>query len=107
MLTICFSEISLKINLKFTINLNWYETDRITYHNLKKELSLNVLSDEEMKNLWTPSVLYINTDNNNVTKVVHRFMDIETTMAVTREGDFTRSPKESVDETELFKAVFI
>ena len=106
MLTFCCREISLTINFKYRIILDWYETDRIVYHNLKSDLSLNVLSDEEMNSLWIPYVVFSNTNDNEATKVNHKFKDIETTMAVTREGDFTRSTLDTVDEIEIFKAAF-
>ena len=107
LLIIFLSEISLTIELKFTINLYWYETKRVSYHNLKPELSLNVLSDEEMNSLWTPFVIYTNTDNNDATKVNHKFREMKTTMAVMREGNFTKSSIETVDEIEIFKVVNI
>ena len=100
------SEIDLKIDLKFTISLDWYETDRINYHNLKEKLSLNALSDDEIAELWTPYVIYTNTDDKEATKVDHKFKDIKTTMTVTREGSLARSTMESVDEIELFKVAF-
>ena len=103
LLIVLASEISLTIDLKFTINLHWYETKRVSYHNLKPELSLNVLSDEEMNSLWTPFVIYTNTDNNDATKVNHKFRETKTTMAVMREGNFTKSSIETVDEIEIFK----
>ena len=97
------SEIDLTIDLKFTISLDWYETDRITYHNLKQKLSLNALSDDEMAELWTPYVIYTNTDDNEATKVNHKFKDIKTSMTVAREGSLTRASMESVDEIEVFQ----
>ena len=105
LLIVLASEISLTIDLKFTINLHWYETKRVSYHNLKPELSLNVLSDEEMNSLWTPFVIYTNTDNNDATKVSHKFREMKTTMAVMREGNFTRSSLDTVDEIEIFKVI--
>ena len=100
------SEISLTIDLKFTISLEWYETDRITYHNLKQKLSSNILSDEEMADIWTPYVIYITTDDNEATKIDHKFKDIKTTVAISKEGDFSRSSIESVEEIELYKVKF-
>ena len=100
------SEIDLTIDLKFTISMSWYETDRITYHNLKEKLSLNALSDDEMAELWTPYVIYTNTDDNEATTVNHKFKDIKTSMIVAREGSLTRSTIESVDEIELFKVTY-
>ena len=42
------SEIFLTIEMKYTISLEWYETDRMIYHNLKEKLSSNALSENEM-----------------------------------------------------------
>ena len=101
------SEISLTIDLKFRISLEWYETDRVTYHNLKPILSFNAVPDGEMNQLWTPYIIYTNTDNNEATMVYYKFKDIRTNMAVTREGYFTRRPISILDEIELFKVIFI
>ena len=97
------SEISLTIDIKYTISLQWYETDHIQYYNLKPKLSSNVLSLDEITDIWTPYVIYVTTDNNEATNIVHKFKDIRTTMAVSREGEFIRSSIESVDEIEYFK----
>ena len=63
------------------------------------------LSDNEMNSLWTPYIIYTNTADNEATKVKHKFKDIKTTMAVLREGNFTRSSLETVDEVEIFQAM--
>ena len=99
------SEIDLTIDIKFTISMNWYETERVIYYNLKPKLSSNVLSTKEMKAIWTPYIVYTNTDDNEATKVDHKFKDIKSTIAVTREGNFSRSTLESVDEIELYKEI--
>ena len=100
------SEISLTIDLKYTISPEWYETDRISYFNLKPKLSSNILSDTEMAATWTPYLIYITTDDNEATKIDHKFKDIKTTMAVSREGNYSRSSIETVDEIEIFKVEF-
>ena len=66
-------------------------------------MSSNVLSDEEMDSIWVPYVIYMNTDDNEAVKVNHKLKDVKTIMAISREGSFTRSSFESVDEIELFK----
>ena len=98
------NEMLLTVNIKFTIILQWFETDRINYHNLKFSLSNNVLSSEEMHSLWTPFVIYTNTDDDDGTQITYKFKDVKTKMAVYRDSNFTRSPLESLDEVEIFKA---
>ena len=97
------SEIFLTIEIKYTISLEWYETDRMIYHNLKEKLSSNALSEDEMYSVWTPFLIYINTDDNEGTRIKYKLKDVRTTMAVTREGNFSRSLLDSVDEIEIFK----
>ena len=97
------SEIDLTINLKFSISLEWYESDRVFYHNLKPIVRYNTLSTTEIDQLWTPYAIYANTDDNEAIKVNHKFKDIKTTMTITKEGHFTMSTIDIVDEIEIFK----
>ena len=92
------SEQNHKITLKFRITLEWYE-NRAIYHNLKQKVSFNYLSNYEIGNLWTPYVIYKNTDNNDAITIND---GVRTTMAITREGDFIRSQMDVVDEIEIF-----
>ena len=98
------SEVDLTIELKFSIILEWYETDRVSYNNLKPIVRLNALSSEEMSQIWTPYAIYANTDQNEAVKVQHKFKDVKTTVAVTKEGNFTRSGINTLDEKEIYKA---
>ena len=88
------------IHLKFQIMLDWRETDRVTYHNLKEDSSLNTLKD--FKELWLPLLVYDNTDQEESTRLAP-FDEWTTTVALTREGNFTRSETHEVDEIEMFK----
>ena len=92
------SERNHKITFKFGISLEWYE-NRASYQNLKEKVSFNALSDEEIKNVWTPYLIYANTDNNEAATILDM---VKTTMAVTREGPFKRSGMDVADEIEIF-----
>ena len=87
------------IHLQFQISLMWKE-NRVQYQNLKKESSLNALTDEDIKTIWLPRIVYDNTDQKEVTRLG---VDWEwaTTVTVTREGNFTRSW--GLDEAEIFE----
>ena len=89
------------IHLQFQISLSWKE-NRVKYHNLKKDTSLNALRDEDIKEIWLPLVMYDNTDQKEVTRLG---MDWEwvTRVTVAREGNFTRSGIDEVDEAEIFE----
>ena len=92
------SEQSHKITFKFAIYLVWYE-NRAIYHNLKEKISYNVFNDEEKYNIWTPFVIYENTDNDEAVTISEM---VKSLIYVTRGGSFVRSGMDIVDEIEIF-----
>lgn len=72
------------------------------YQNLKREISLNVLTEQDKERLWLPWIVYINTDQKEATRL-GALWEWKTDVTVTREGQFFRSNKEAVDEAEIFK----
>ena len=91
-------EVKHIITLKFGMMLEWYEK-RAIYHNLKQEETLNSLTGSEIKKLWTPYVIYKNTDKSDAVRIG----EVDTTLTVTREGNFSRSPITVADEIETFQ----
>ena len=102
------------IELKFQLTVEWFEY-RATYQNLKTNKALNVLSSEELREIWIPFIIFKvynwmvirstfhipqkNTDFNEVVS-----LDVfDSTVYVNREGDFTRADIFSVDEVEIFE----
>ena len=86
------------IELKFKLTVEWFEY-RATYQNLKTNKALNVLSSEELSQIWIPFIIFKNTDLNEVIT-----LDVfDSTVYVNREGDFTRADISSVDEVEIFE----
>ena len=93
-------EVEHKIDFQFGIILEWKE-NRVRYHNLKKEESLNALTDAEIKTLWLPYVIYANTD---MKEAVQLELGLKTTIVVAKKGKFTVIDDFSVlDETEIFE----
>ena len=89
------------IELQFQISLEWKE-NRATYYNLKSESYRNALSEDEFKRLWLPLVVYVNTDNYLTTRLGQEW-EWSTDVDVKKEGNFTRSRFEVLDESYLFK----
>ena len=89
---LAISEFSHTIDLKLGITLEWYE-NRVLYHNLKSKEALNTLSDEEAASIWIPYIIFRNTDNDEAITT-----DIETSISITRGGQFIRSGAEVADE---------
>ena len=45
------------IELKFKLKVEWFEY-RATYQNLKTNKALNVLSSEELREIWIPFIIF-------------------------------------------------
>jgi hypothetical protein len=86
------------IDFQFEITLEWRD-NRATFQNLKREMVLNALSDEEIWSLWLPYVIYANTDMKEAVKLED---GLKTTIVVAREGNFTTNKFDEVDEVEIF-----
>ena len=96
-------EVDHSIHLQFQISLSWKE-NRVKYHNLKSKASLNALTDEDIKTIWLPRIVYDNTDQKEVTRLgEYGNGEWDTIVTVTRENQFTRSGLEGVDEAEIFE----
>ena len=54
-------EVDQNIKLKFKISLQWMDA-RVIYYNIKEEETLNSLSLEEQLSLWTPTIVFWNTE---------------------------------------------
>ena len=55
-------EIFHSIRLQFRLTLQWRENNRVLYQNLKRETTLNVLTENDKQRLWLPRIVYENTD---------------------------------------------
>ena len=89
------------IHLQFEINLQWKE-NRVKYQNLKDKTSLNALTKYDISMLWLPLVIYDNTDQKESTRLGMEW-EWFTGVSVIKEGDFTRSGLQEVDEAEIFE----
>ena len=96
---VSMEEVQHKIDFQFGIILEWKD-NRVTFNNLKDATSLNALTEEDIGRLWLPYVIYANTD---MKEAVQLEEGLDTTIVVTREGNFTRSGIEVTDETEVFE----
>ena len=51
------SESNHFIELKFQINLEWYEY-RTKYYNIKRNSALNILTEKELRMIWMPYIIF-------------------------------------------------
>ena len=67
------SESSHIIELKFEMNIEWYE-HRVKYFNIKENSALNSLTENEIKLLWLPYIIFEVKLHFNT--IISRTMDI-------------------------------
>ena len=63
---------------------------------------MNALTEDEIKELWLPLILYDNTDQKEVTRLGEPW-EWMTLVTVTKEGEFIRSGLDEIDEIEIFE----
>ena len=90
-------EVAMLYRSKYTVNLEWLDP-RITFYNLHGNQKLNSLVEEEKQKIWTPSLIFENTDENTRTTT-----DMESIISVKREGNFTQNTMEDLDNTYMFR----
>ena len=54
-------EVAQYLKLKFRLSLQWMDA-RVSFYNIKPEETMNSLSLEERMALWTPTIVFWNTE---------------------------------------------
>ena len=98
---VAINEEGNSMELQFQITLEWKE-NIATFRKLKKRTFLNALSEDDIKSLWLPLVVYTNTDQQKTTRLGMEW-EWTTNVQVKREGRFERSGYDEMEEIELFK----
>ena len=91
------NEVEALFRTQFEIFLNWKDP-RITFWNLKEDESLNSLVPSEKSLIWTPVMVFDNTDKKTLTVT-----DDESLITVLREADFVRTPISVLDNVHHFQ----
>ena len=91
------AEVDHLYKLKFVLQMEWYDY-RLQFHNLKPKRSENALTVEESKKIWIPSLIFSNTQENDATTATRN-----TLLTVSKEGNYTRSMPEVVEEINIYK----
>ena len=92
-------EVAMLYRTKYTVNQEWFDP-RITFYNLHWNQELNNLVEEEKQMIWTPSLIFQNTDEN-----IRTLTDSESTISVKRESNFTQNTISENDNTYIFKGM--
>ena len=84
---------------QYVLYQEWFDP-RIEYYNLHKNQGLNTLVQDEKQLIWTPTLIFDNTDEKTRTTT-----DRESTISIKREGTFVKNTLESIDNVYIFQGL--
>ena len=90
-------EVAMLYKTQYSVNMEWLDP-RIIYYNLNDNQGLNTLVEQEKDKIWTPKLIFDNTEEKTRTKT-----DSESVISVKREGEYTQNTLEDVDNTYVFE----
>ena len=79
------NEVEKTFQVPFTLYLSWFD-DRLQYKDLAKILGMNLLTTNEKISIWSPIILFENT-NAKYTTIVDEKTDVQ----IKKTGDFVLS----------------
>ena len=90
-------EVDKTFQVPFWLDLSWIDS-RLEYTNLNNITGLNMLSENKMSAIWSPLVVFENTNEKFKTIV-----DEETYVQIKKIGDYTLSQKSNAENAKLYK----
>ena len=90
-------EVAQCLKLKFKISLQWMDV-RVAFYNIKIDETMNSLSLAEQTKLWTPTIVFWNTE-----KQLKTVNDINTFASVKRSGNGSLIAREINEDIEVFR----
>lgn len=91
-------EVRRRLDVAFTIELAWYDS-RLTFNNLKPKKNLNVLTPEQIQQIWIPKLVFVNTKKRSMTT-----LEEATVRVIHNESNsFELAPMTSSQNVFLFK----
>ena len=85
------------LKLKFKISLQWMDA-RVAFYNIKIDETMNSLSLTEQTKLWTPTIVFWNTE-----KQLKTVNDMNTFASVKRSGKGSLIAREINEDIEVFR----
>ena len=83
--------------MQFSLSMEWVD-HRLEYHNLHQGSAANILDSEEMENIWTPGIVFTNTEDRQVTTP-----SWQSHIGVKILGNVSQSVIAIADETNIYK----
>ena len=89
-------EVKMVLKLLFILDLSWFD-NRLQFYNLKDDDNMNTLTYEDQEKVWTPTVLFDNTE-----KQLTSQNDEKSFAKVTKLGNSTRSGNTYDENINIF-----
>ena len=90
-------EMDAKFQVQFWIIITWFDK-RLSFNHLKENKNFMILEYEEMHNIWSPKIVFYNTEKKLSSKI-----DEDTRMVVKKQGTFTLSTVDKVENRRNFQ----
>ena len=90
-------EVEMLFRNQFKIYMEWFDS-RVAFYNLHENQGLNNLVQAKKRNIWTPFLIFDNTDNK-----LRTLNDEESHISVKRKGNFSRSTMSTVDNVYIYR----
>ena len=90
-------EIDSFFSCQIILHLTWFD-QRLLYNNLKQDSNYNTLSKLEINSIWTPKVIFVNTENRDGLQI-----DDKAQATVANYGNFVLATDDVIDNTQIFK----
>ena len=90
------AEVDSNFSCQLKLQLTWFD-QRLMYNNLKSDQNYNTLSKAEMNQIWTPNLIFENTEKRDRLKT-----DNEAGASVIQLGNFVMAGDETLDNTFVY-----
>ena len=85
------------VRIQLRLEIEWVD-HRLDYHHLQQGGAPNILAESELDNIWIPSLVFANTENREVTRLISG-----SEVKVKILGNASKSGLDLVDEIYIFK----
>ena len=90
-------EVESTFSCQLNLLLSWFD-QRLNFNNLKDDPNYNTLSDDERNNIWTPKIIFANTEKRDALK-----RDGRAFATVVSNGQFVMASDDILDNAFIYK----
>ena len=106
-------EIDMKFEVKFELFIDWFDK-RLTWMHLLNNKSLNILIDDEISKIWTPTLVFKNTEQEEMTRfdnssiiLIEKATDFETDQSDLHETTYFPGSENPISYSRMYTTNFL